>query len=57
MYYRFAEEKDTALILKFIRALAEYEKMADQVVAAEPMKDWTVYRIAGDTLARLGAQH
>lgn len=41
MNYRFAEEKDTALILKFIRALAEYEKMADQVVADEPtLRHW-----------------
>lgn len=32
---RFAEEKDTALILKFIKALAEYEKLLDMVVATE----------------------
>ena len=30
---RFAEEKDAALILQFIRELAEYEKMPDQVIA------------------------
>ena len=35
MEYRFAAEKDTALILSFIRELAAYEKMADQVVADE----------------------
>ncbi len=28
---RFAEEKDIELILSFIRALAEYEKLSDQV--------------------------
>ncbi len=32
---RFAEEKDTALILDFIKELAEYEKMLDLVVATE----------------------
>ncbi len=32
---RFAEEKDTNLILKFIKGLAEYEKLANEVVATE----------------------
>jgi len=31
----FAERKDTAEILDFIMALAEYEKMSDEVVADE----------------------
>lgn len=35
--FRFAEEKDTALLLTFIRALAEYEKMLDQVSATEEL--------------------
>lgn len=34
---RFAERKDTALILWFIKELAVYEKMADEVVATEEM--------------------
>ena len=34
---RFAVPEDTALILRFIRALAEYEKMSDQVVATEEL--------------------
>ena len=39
--FRYAEEKDTALILDFIRELAEYEHMADQVVADEDLlKEW-----------------
>ncbi len=39
--FRFAEEKDCGLILYFIKALAEYEKMADQVVASEELlKQW-----------------
>lgn len=33
--FRFAEAADTPLILRFIRDLAEYEHMADQVVADE----------------------
>lgn len=41
MDYRFASEKDTALILYFIRELADYEKMLDQVVAdEEALKHW-----------------
>ena len=35
MTFRFANEMDTALILQFIRGLAEYEHLADQVVADE----------------------
>ncbi len=39
--FRMAEEKDTGLILEFIRALAEYEHMADQVVATEELlREW-----------------
>lgn len=33
--FRFAEEDDCSLILRFIRGLADYEKMSDQVVATE----------------------
>lgn len=33
--FRFAEEADAPLILRFIRELAEYEHMLDQVVADE----------------------
>lgn len=33
--FRFAAETDTALILQFIRELAAYEKMLDEVVADE----------------------
>ena len=35
--FRFAAEQDTALILRFIRELAAYEQMADQVVADEAL--------------------
>ncbi|MBE5737647.1 MAG: GNAT family N-acetyltransferase [Clostridiales bacterium] len=35
MEFRFANRQDTALILDFIKKLADYEKMLDQVVATE----------------------
>jgi GNAT superfamily N-acetyltransferase len=39
--FRRAEEGDIKLILRFIRGLAEYEKMLDQVVATEEiLRDW-----------------
>ena len=39
--FRYAEEKDAALILEFIRELADYEHMLDQVVATEALlKEW-----------------
>ena len=41
MTIRFATENDCAMILHFIRDLAEYEKMADQVVASEELlREW-----------------
>ena len=39
--FRYAEEKDTPLILEFIQELAAYEKMLDEVVATEELlKEW-----------------
>ena len=39
--FRFADERDCALILQFIKGLAEYEKMADQVIATEALlREW-----------------
>lgn len=39
--FRFATEKDTALILDFIKGLAEYERMSDEVVATEALlREW-----------------
>lgn len=35
--FRFAVENDAALILQFIRELAEYENMLDEVVATEEL--------------------
>ncbi len=41
MRFRFATENDCALLLRFIRQLASYEKMSDQVVATEELlKEW-----------------
>ena len=39
--FRYAEETDVALILHFIKELAIYEKMLDDVVATEQLlKEW-----------------
>lgn len=39
--FRDADEKDVPLILCFIKELAEYEKMLDEVVATEELlREW-----------------
>jgi len=39
--FRYANEKDAALILEFIRELAKYENMLDEVVATEELlREW-----------------
>ncbi len=39
--FRYATETDVALILDFIKGLAEYEKMLDEVIATEDLlKEW-----------------
>ncbi len=39
--FRYATETDAALILDFIKGLAEYEKMLDEVIATEDLlKEW-----------------
>lgn len=41
MTFRFANENDTALILSFIKALAEYERMSDEVFSTEALlREW-----------------
>ncbi|HWQ98257.1 MAG TPA: GNAT family N-acetyltransferase [Clostridia bacterium] len=43
--FRPAEEKDTTLLLTFIRALADYEHMLEDVVATEDiLSDWLFQR-------------
>lgn len=41
---RSAVPEDTALILQFIKALADYEQMADQVVATEELLTEFIFR-------------
>ena len=41
--FRSAERKDTALILRFIKELAEYEKMLNEVVADGPTLETWVF--------------
>ena len=39
--FRYAQEKDAAKILYFIKELAAYEKMSDEVIATEELlKEW-----------------
>lgn len=41
MDFRFAQRKDVPLIFDFIKGLAEYEKMLDEVVAdEETLEEW-----------------
>ncbi len=51
---RFATEKDTELILDFIKGLAEYEKMANEVVATpEILKEWIFEKKKAEVLFAL----
>ncbi len=48
---RFATPEDTALIFRFIRALAEYEHMGDQVVATpDLLREWIFDRQKAEVL-------
>ena len=39
--FRYSEEKDTGLVLEFIRGIAAYEKLLDEVVATEEsLREW-----------------
>lgn len=58
MDYRIANEKDVALILEFIRGLAKYENMLDEVSATEDLlREWifekkkaeVIFALEGDT--------
>ena len=51
MTFRMAAEEDCALILRFIRALAAYEKMSDQVVATEELlREWIFQKRKAEVL-------
>ena len=46
--FRYANESDVSLILEFIKGLAEYEKMSDEVIATEELlKEWIFERKCG----------
>lgn len=51
MELRYAERKDTAVILKFIKELALYENMLDQVVATEELlAEWLFDKKAAEVI-------
>ena len=51
MTFRFAKEVDCTLILRFIRGLADYEKMSDQVVATEELlREWIFVKKKAEVL-------
>lgn len=51
MTIRFANEHDCALILSFIRQLAAYEKMSDQVAATEELlHEWVFEKQKAEVL-------
>lgn len=54
MDYRYAERKDTELILRFIRDLAEYEHMSGEVVATpELLEEWIFDRKKAEVIFAL----
>lgn len=54
MKFRYAERKDTALILQFIKELAQYEKMLDEVVADEAtLEEWIFDRQKAEVMFAL----
>ena len=56
MEFRYAVEKDIPLILQFIRELAEYEKMADEVIATEALlKEWIFEKMKAEVIFVLEA--
>lgn len=45
--FRFAEEKDAAKVLYFIKTLAEYENMSNEVVCDEELLKETIFNKKG----------
>lgn len=43
MDFRYAKKEDTALILRFIKELAAYEKMEDEVIATEALLNEQIF--------------
>lgn len=54
MEFRFARRQDTALILQFIKELADYENMLDEVVADEAtLEEWIFNRQKAEVIFAL----
>ncbi|MCR4621878.1 MAG: GNAT family N-acetyltransferase [Clostridiales bacterium] len=54
MDFRYADENDCALILAFIRRLAEYEKLSGEVVATEELlREWIFEKRTAEVLFAL----
>ena len=52
--FRYARREDTALILRFIRELAEYEGLLDEVVADETtLEEWIFDRQKAEVIFAL----
>ena len=50
-YFRYAERGDCALILRFIRGLAEFERLSSEVVATEEtLAEWLFDKRAAEVL-------
>lgn len=57
MQFRYAQRQDTPLILRFIRELAQYEKMLDEVVATEAMlEEWIFDRQKAEVIFALDGE-
>ena len=58
MIFRFATEQDCALILSFIRQLAAYENMSNQVVTTEELlRDWVFEKQKAEVLFVCDGDH
>ena len=58
MIFSFATEQDCALILSFIRQLAAYEHMSNQVVATEELlRDWVFEKQKAEVLFVCDGDH
>lgn len=52
--FRFATEQDTVLVLEFIKAIAAYENMSDQVIADEALlREWIFEKQKAEVLFAL----
>ena len=55
--FRFAQEEDCRLILKFIKSLAKYEKMSDVVVATEEiLREWLFMKKKAEVIFALDGE-